>query len=81
MDQNEKELCRTIGRQLRIARLTAELTQQQLATAAGVSRPLVSLIEHGTTGVNVYRLRRLALAAGTTLTALVAEPADNHRRP
>jgi transcriptional regulator with XRE-family HTH domain len=73
MDQDEKELQRTIGKRLRIARLTAELTQDQLATAAGVSRALVSLIEHGAAGVNVYRLRRIATAAGTTLTALVDE--------
>ena len=70
MDQDEKELRRAIGKRLRIARLTAELTQDQLATAARVSRALVSLIEHGAAGVNVYRLRRMATAAGTSLTAL-----------
>lgn len=72
MDEND--LRRLIGKRLRIARLTAELTQDQLADASGVSRSFVSLIEHGAPGVDVYRLRRLARAAGTTLAALIEEP-------
>jgi transcriptional regulator with XRE-family HTH domain len=71
MDDNEDELRRTVGKRLRIARLTAERTQDDLATAAGVSRSMVSLIEHGTCGIDVYRLRRMAFAAGTSLTALL----------
>jgi transcriptional regulator with XRE-family HTH domain len=74
MDDNENELRRTIGKRLRLARLVAELTQDQVATAAGVSRSMVALIEHGAHGVDVYRLRRMAAASGTSLTALFDEP-------
>jgi transcriptional regulator with XRE-family HTH domain len=73
MDENQ--LRRLIGKRLRLARLTAELTQDQLADAAGVSRSFISVIEHGAPGVDVYRLRRPALAAGTTLATLIEEPA------
>jgi transcriptional regulator with XRE-family HTH domain len=71
----EDELRRLVGKRLRIARYTAELTQDHLAAAAGVSRNFVSLVEQGANGVDVYRLRRLALAAGTTLAALIEESA------
>jgi hypothetical protein len=32
---------------------------------------MVSLTEHGTCGIDVYQLRRMAIAAGTTVTALL----------
>ena len=78
----EKELRRRVGKRLRLARWRAELTQEQLAGAASVSRNLVSLIEHGALGgVDAYRLRRLALATGTTLAALFDdEPARQDGR-
>ena len=72
----EYELRRLIGQRLRLARLTAYLTQDQIAETAGVSRSFVSVIEHGAEGVDVFRLRRLALAAGTTLGALVEEKGE-----
>jgi transcriptional regulator with XRE-family HTH domain len=72
---DEDELRRLIGRRLRIARYTAELTQDQLGQTAGVSRSFVSVIEQGAAGVDVFRLRRLAHAVGMTLAALVEEPA------
>jgi transcriptional regulator with XRE-family HTH domain len=79
MDQDEKELRRIVGRRLRVARKVAELTQDQLATAAGTSRSLVAMIENGTANVSVYRLRRMAAIVGTTLAALIDEPAQNGR--
>ena len=51
---------RALGKRVRIARLIQELTQEQLAEAAGMSRSFVSLIEKGTHGVDVVRLARLA---------------------
>ncbi|MFL5910241.1 MAG: helix-turn-helix domain-containing protein [Gaiellaceae bacterium] len=80
MDQEENELRRRIAKRLRLARLTAELTQDELGHAAGVSRSFISLVEHGARGIDVYRLRRLALAAGTTLAALIEEPAPPEGR-
>jgi transcriptional regulator with XRE-family HTH domain len=73
VDHDEDELRRQVGKRLRLARYRAELTQDQLAEQAGVSRNFVGLVEHGAHGVDVYRLRRLATAAGTTLGALFNE--------
>jgi transcriptional regulator with XRE-family HTH domain len=47
---------------VRILRLTLELTQDELAERAGMSRSFVSLIEKGNHGVDVVRLLRLAEA-------------------
>jgi transcriptional regulator with XRE-family HTH domain len=71
MNDEEKELHRLVGRRLRLARKIVELTQQQVADAAGVSRSTVALLEEGATGgVDVYRLRRMAAAVGSTLPEL-----------
>lgn len=53
---------RALGRRVRILRLTLELTQDELAERAGMSRSFVSLIEKGNHGVDVVRLLRLAEA-------------------
>jgi XRE family transcriptional regulator, regulator of sulfur utilization len=71
---------RALGRRVRILRLTKELTQDELAAAAGMSRSFVSLIEKGTHGVDVVRLLRLAAALDVPLAELIgATPTD--RRP
>ena len=74
MDDNEDELRRIVGRRLLLARRLVEMTQQEVATAAGVSRSMVALIEHGANGVDVYRLRRMAAAVGMDLAELFDEP-------
>ena len=71
---------RALGRRVRILRLTKEMTQDDLATAAGMSRSFVSLIEKGSHGVDVVRLLRLAAALDVPLAELIgATPPD--RRP
>jgi transcriptional regulator with XRE-family HTH domain len=74
MDDNEDELRRIVGRRLRLARRLVELTQQEVATAAGVSRSMAALVEQGANGVDVYRLRRMAGAVGMDLAELFDEP-------
>jgi transcriptional regulator with XRE-family HTH domain len=74
MDDNEKELRRAVGRRLRLARRLVELTQEEVAAAAGVSRSMVALVEQGTNGIDVYRLRRMAAAVGMELTELFDDP-------
>jgi transcriptional regulator with XRE-family HTH domain len=69
-------LLRAIGKRVRLARLVREMTQAELADAAGMSRSFVSLIEHGMHGVDIVRLHRLAAALGVPLVDLVAEPDD-----
>ena len=62
---------RSLGRRVRLLRLAAELTQEELGEAAGISRSFVSLIEHGARGVDVVRLLRIAAALGLPLHELV----------
>jgi hypothetical protein len=62
-----------LGKRVRLLRLTGELTQDELAVKAGMSRSFVSLIEHGRHGIDVARLARLAAAFGMPLSTLIRE--------
>jgi len=62
-----------LGKRVRLLRLTAELTQDQLAAKAGMSRSFVSLIEHGAHGIDVVRLARLAAALDLPLSTLIRQ--------
>ena len=64
-------LVRAIGKRVRLARLVREMTQAELADAAGISRSFLSLIEHGAHGIDVVRLYRLAAALDMPLTKLL----------
>jgi transcriptional regulator with XRE-family HTH domain len=64
---------RALGKRVRILRLTKELTQDELAVASGMSRSFVSIIEHGTHGVDVVRLLRLAAALDIPLSELLGD--------
>ena len=74
-DQDADAFMRALGRRLRILRLTRELTQDELAGAAGISRSFISLLEHGARGVDVVRLLRVAVALNVPLPELVNLPA------
>lgn len=65
---------RALGKRIRILRLTRELTQEELAQAAGMSRNFVSLIEHGSGGVDVVRLLRIAAALDVPIEELLRMP-------
>lgn len=56
-----------LGIELRIARLTAGLTQSQLAAMAGVSQPFVSLVERGRRRADLSTACALASGAGHDL--------------
>jgi transcriptional regulator with XRE-family HTH domain len=71
---------RALGKRVRIMRLTRELTQDELAAAAGMSRSFVSLIEKGTHGVDVVRLLRLAAALDVPLAELIGAATPPDRR-
>jgi len=72
---------RGLGRRVRILRLTREMTQDDLAVAAGMSRSFVSLIEKGTHGVDVVRLLRLAAALDVPLAELLGATPLDRRLP
>jgi transcriptional regulator with XRE-family HTH domain len=59
--------------------VTREMSQEQLARTAGMSRNFVSSIERGAHGVDVVRLLRLAAALEVDLAELVAGPASSAR--
>ena len=69
---------RVVGKRIRLVRLTRELTQAELADAAGISRSFLSLIEHGAHGIDVVRLFRLAAALDMPLTDLLTD--ESNRR-
>jgi transcriptional regulator with XRE-family HTH domain len=73
VDQPERAFLKALGKRIRIQRITVELSQEQLAVAAGMSRNFVSSIERGMHGVDVVRLARLALALDVSLPALLPD--------
>ena len=67
----EAAFLRALGKRIRLLRLVRELTQDEVAQAAGMSRSFVSLIEKGSHGVDVVRLLRLADALAVSLPELL----------
>lgn len=55
---------RQLGRRVRWLRFERELTQEELAAAASMSRSFVSLVEQGEHGMNLVRLYQLARVFG-----------------
>jgi ribosome-binding protein aMBF1 (putative translation factor) len=62
-----------IGTRLLQARLSAGLTQQQLASASGVAQADISRIEHGQANPTADTLSALARPLGVTLELVSAE--------
>jgi transcriptional regulator with XRE-family HTH domain len=62
----------SLGRELRSARLRADLTQEQLAASAGLDRAYVSLLENDHKSPTVDTLLRLCRALGTPASELLA---------
>jgi transcriptional regulator with XRE-family HTH domain len=69
---------KVIGKRVRMERFWQELSQQELADKAGVTRNFVSAIERGVQGLDAYRLRQLADALGLDFSDLMA---TDDRRP
>lgn len=63
---------RRVGKRVRLIRLTAELTQDELGAAADVSRSFISLIERGS-DVSALRLWRLADALHVPILQLLTD--------
>ncbi len=60
----KKELNIQIGRQVRVAREQARLTQEQLAERVDVSPQYVSDLERGVVGLSIQTLKKLCAALG-----------------
>ena len=65
---------RTVGKRIRVWRVLHDQSQDQLATAAGITRSFVSAIERGAQGLDAARLRKLAAAMDMPLAELLADP-------
>lgn len=63
-----------IGKGVRVERILLDLSQQQLADAAGVTRNFVSAVERSRVTLDAYRLAKLAAALGMPLHQLLADP-------
>ena len=67
----EVDFVRAVGRRVRLLRANAGLSQEKLASLAGVDRNFVSQLELGYHSPNVIGLRRLAQALGATAEAIL----------
>jgi transcriptional regulator with XRE-family HTH domain len=64
-----------VGDRIRASRLTAGLTQAELAARVSLQRPMISKIEAGDREVDALELYRLADALGVPLAHLISPPA------
>ncbi len=65
---------------LRLARLARDMSQEDLAAAAGIDRTYVSGIERGVRNPTVTVLARFAHALGTTSAALLTKIATGRSK-
>jgi len=63
------------GQNLQAARLAQNRTQQELASAAGISRQAVSLAESAQANITLDHMEHLARALGIELSDLLRNPA------
>lgn len=71
---------RGVGKRIRVWRVVHDLSQDELARRAGVTRNFVSAIERGAQGLDAVRLRRLAAAMEVDLAELLADPEPRQDR-
>lgn len=74
--ESETVLRQQVGRRAYMRRVWLDLSQQELADKAGVTRNFVSAIERGAQGLDAWRLWALADGLGGTLDWLLTGPDD-----
>ncbi len=81
--RNERaaKIALAIGETLREARVRADLTQHDVATAIGVSRQLYGDIESGKRSLRVYQLDAIAKTFGVAPSTLVRRSLDLLTQP
>ena len=72
MREGEPRYRELIGKRVRTERIWQELSQEELADKAGVTRNFVSAIERGAQGLDAYRLGLIADALGVKFEDLMA---------
>jgi DNA-binding XRE family transcriptional regulator len=78
LDDADREFLRRLGQRVADHRTARGMTQGELASAAGITRGHVCLVEKGRHNVTVVLLRRLADAVGVPVAALVDAPGSTH---
>jgi transcriptional regulator with XRE-family HTH domain len=71
--EQSRAFLRALGKRVKLTRIDRELSQEQLAVRAGMSRNFVSSIERGAHGVDVVRLRTVAWALGVRIAELLPD--------
>jgi transcriptional regulator with XRE-family HTH domain len=71
-DRDTVAFRRALGKRIRVLRVVRELTQDELAQWAGVTRNLVSAFERATQRLDVVALIRLAAALDVPVPELLA---------
>ncbi|MEN0085578.1 MAG: XRE family transcriptional regulator [Leifsonia sp.] len=66
-----------LGDTVRTLRVGRGLTMEQLSTAAGVSRRVISQLEHGASNPSLSTLDRIAGALGTDFASLMLQPKED----
>jgi transcriptional regulator with XRE-family HTH domain len=77
MTTHDQQYLRGVGRRIKLLRIDRDLSQEQLAQAAGVSRNFIGHVEHGANRVDVVRLARLATALNVDVAVLVTTRTDH----
>ena len=72
MREGEPRYRELIGKRVRTERVWQELSQDELADKAGVTRNFVSAIERGAQGLDAYRLGLIADSLGVKFADLMA---------
>jgi len=65
-----------IGEKIRNLRLASELTQEELAERAGLTKGFISQIENSITSISLDSLEHILTALGTTLAAFFSETSE-----
>ena len=66
VEEDHRDIARSLGASIRAARRSAGLTLTQLADKAGLSQPFLSQAENGNVMPSVINLHRIGQALGTT---------------
>jgi transcriptional regulator with XRE-family HTH domain len=79
--QQDTDIIAIVAANVREARKSAGLSQEELALEAELDRTYISQVERGKRNVTVVVLARLARAMRTTVSALVSEGGESPAKP
>jgi transcriptional regulator with XRE-family HTH domain len=75
--EEEPAYLREFGHRVRVQRvISGDLTQEQIAARAGLSRDFVGAVERGESDPSLLRTRRLAVALGVPLAVLTGDQVE-----